>query len=101
MNNMEFLYELKPQYDSAKSFYHKANVYRDNQGCIYLMSYETIVLEMRDSIISPTGETEIIIYNWYSTTTARHINEFLRQNGFKTLSKKQLEGGYIYEKCQC
>ena len=36
---MEFLYELQPQYDRRKSFYKKANVYRDDKGHILLMSY--------------------------------------------------------------
>lgn len=95
MNGLTFLYELQPYYDKAKSFYRKANVYKNNEGCIFLMSYSTIVLEMRDKLISPTGDTQIIIYGWYSNTTARHINEFLRQNGHKQMSKKELEGGCI------
>ena len=28
---------------------------------------------------------------WYSKTTAIHINEFLRQNGVKSLTKKEME----------
>lgn len=31
---MEFLHELQPQHDRAKSFYGKANVYRNGEGKI-------------------------------------------------------------------
>ena len=90
---MEYLYELQPQYDNAKSFYHKANVYRDSKGSIFLMSYSTIVAEIKDPITTDTGEKQAIIHGWYSMTTARHINEFLQQNGFNKMNKKQMEGG--------
>ena len=98
---LEFVKELQPRYDTAKSFYHKAKVYRDNKGSIYLQSYNTIVTEIKDPAITGTKKSQVIIKGWYSVTTARHINEFLMQNGFRKLSKKQMEGGYIYEKCQC
>lgn len=87
---MEFIYELKPQYDNAKSFYKKANVYRNDKGKLFLMSYTTIVAEISDEL---TGIREAVVYDWYSNTTARHINEFLQQHGFKKLSKKDMEGG--------
>lgn len=93
MNNMEFLHELKPQYDSAKSFYKKANVYRNGQGKILLMSYTTIVAEIVDEAISPTGKRQLNVFGWYSTTTARHINEFAQQYGFDRMNKKTMEGG--------
>lgn len=93
MGQFEYLYELKPQFDSAKSFYHKANIYRNDKGSIFLMSYETIVAEIVDEAISPTGKRQINVFGWYSKTTARHINEFLQQNGFNKMSKKEMEGG--------
>ncbi len=93
MGQLEYLYELKPQFDSAKSFYRKANIYRNNKGSIFLMSYETIVAEIKDAIATDTGEKQVIIHGWYSMTTARHINEFLQQNGFNKMSKKEMEGG--------
>lgn len=91
MKQLEYLYELKPQYDNAKSFYGKANVYRNDKGSIFLMSYETIVAEIKDAAITDTGEKQVIIHGWYSMTTARHINEFLQQNGFNKMSKKEME----------
>lgn len=92
MKQLEYLYKLQPQYDNAKSFYGKANVYRNDKGSIFLMSYETIVAEIIDEAISPTGKRQTNVFGWYSATTARHINEFLRQNGFKKMSKKEMEG---------
>ena len=93
MGQFGYLYELKPQFDSAKSFYHKANVYRNDKGSIFLMSYETIVAEIRDATITETGNQQAIVYGWYSMTTSRHINEFLQQNGFNKMSKKEMEEG--------
>lgn len=87
---MEFLYELKPQFDRAKSFYKKANVYRNDKGSILLMSYSTIVAEITDEIL--TGKRQLKVYGYYSVTTARHINEFAQQYGFKKQSKKEMEG---------
>lgn len=93
MKQLEYLYELKPQFDSAKSFYHKANIYRNDKGSIFLMSYETIVAEIKDAIVTDTGEKQAIVYGWYSVTTARHINEFLQQYGFNKMSKERMERG--------
>ena len=88
---MEFLYELQPRYDSRKSFYGKANVYRDDKGHILLMSYSTIVAEITDGIATEDGRSTVKVNGWYSNTTARHINDFLYQYGFKTMTKKEME----------
>lgn len=93
MNNLEYLHELKPQYDNAKSFYHKANIYRNDNGKILLMSYSTIVAEVVDEVVSTTGKRQLNVFGWYSKTTARHINEFAQQYGFDRMSKKAMEGG--------
>ena len=93
MKQLEYLYKLQPQYDNAKSFYGKANVYRNDKGSIFLMSYETIVAEIKDATVTDTGEKQAIVYGWYSMTTSRHINEFLRQNGFDKMNKKEMEVG--------
>jgi hypothetical protein len=90
---MILLYELKPQYDSRKSFYGKANVYRDDEGKILLMSYSTIVAEIEDAIITESGEPKVTVHGWYSNTTSRHINEFLQQYGYPKMTKKEMEGG--------
>lgn len=90
---MEFLYELKPQYDRQKSFYKKANVYRDDEGNLLLMSYTTIVAEITDAMATEDGKPKLKVNGWYSNTTARHINEFAQQHGFNKMSKKEMEGG--------
>lgn len=90
---MEFLYYLVPQYDTRKSFYGKAKIYRNEKGSILLMSYETIVAEIQDAITTEEGKEKIIVHGYYSATTARHINEFLQQHGYPKMTKKQMEGG--------
>lgn len=88
-NDLEFLYTLEPQHDTRKSFYNKAKVFRNSKGSILLMSYSTIVAEIVDEIVE--GERKVKVFGWYSNTTARHINEFLQQNGFDKMSKKEME----------
>lgn len=93
MYNLKFLYELKPHYDRAKSFYKKANVYGNDKGKLFLISYSTIVAEITDKAVTIDGQTHVKVNGWYSMTTARHINEFLQQHGFNKLSKKEMERG--------
>ena len=88
---MKYLFDLMPQYDSRKSFYGKAKVYSDDKGHLLLMSYSTIVAEITDSIASEDGKPSVKVNGWYSQTTARHINDFLYQYGFETMSKKEME----------
>lgn len=88
---MKYLFDLIPQYDRRKSFYGKAKVYSDDKGHLLLMSYSTIVAEITDSIASEDGKPSVKVNGWYSQTTARHINDFLYQYGFKTMSKKEME----------
>ena len=92
---MEFIKELQPQYDSRKDFYGKAKIYRDNNGTIYLKSYETIVAEIKDKIVTDNNEYQLKVYGYYSATTARHINEFVQQYGFSKMNKKEMERGEI------
>jgi hypothetical protein len=74
--------ELKPIYSSQKSFCKKANVISEG-GEIKLKSYNTIVAVKRGNTIKVNG--------YYSKTTAIHINEFLLQNGVKSLRKKDMD----------
>lgn len=80
--NGEFVEYLRAIYDYRADFYKKAKVLKHN-GAIYLQSYNTIVAKIEDG--------NAIVNGWYSQTTARHINEFLKQNGFETMTKKQME----------
>ena len=74
--------ELKSIYSSQKSFYGKANVIVEG-GQTKLKSYSTIVAVKENNTIKVRG--------YYSKTTAIHINEFLRQNGASSLTKKEME----------
>ncbi len=77
--------ELKPRFDGRKSFYGKANVIWEGEKKI-LRSYSTNVCEIENG--------KVKIYGFYSSTTLRHIKDFLYQNGFEVGSKKQLEKLY-------
>ena len=80
---------LKPTCnDSVKSFYGKAK-YMLCSGKIYLRSYDTDVAHI------DTKDRSAHIYGWYSVTTARHVNSFLKQNGFYSISKHGMTGGAI------
>ena len=80
--------KLKSVYSSQKDFYGKANVIIEGAET-KLKSYHTIVAVKQGKTIQVKG--------WYSKTTAIHINEFLRQNGASSLSKKEMEQEPIIE----
>ena len=84
------MYELSPHYDSAKSFYGKAIVVKINND-VFLVSYDTVVASFNEE------EKIMRIDDTYSATTLRHIKEFLKQNGFKAETKKQIENDYMKE----
>lgn len=73
---------LQPVYDSRQSFYKKAQI-KEYNGALYLQSYNTIVAKIENG--------KAIVNGWYSATTAKHINEFLYQNGFNKMTKKEME----------
>ena len=66
-------YELTAQYDVRKSFYGKAHVIDHENGVLELQSYDTIVARIEDGKVT---QADIGVY---STTTNRHIREFLKQ----------------------
>lgn len=78
----EFVEYLRPRFDSRDSFYKKAKILEYN-GATYLQSYDTIVAKIENG--------KAIVNGWYSQTTARHINDFLMQNGFDKMTKKEME----------
>lgn len=67
------LEELQARFDSRKSFYKKAYI-GEYLNCKYLKSYNTIV--------ACIFQKQLRIYGAFSQTTARHIREFAKQNGF-------------------
>lgn len=80
-------YELSPRYDSRKSFYGKAHVDTgDNDDKNKLYSYDTLVAEIKDG--------KPVVYGTYSATTLRHIKDWLKQNGFKAETSRQIMQDY-------
>lgn len=76
-------YNLNARFDSAKSFYGKAQVLENEQQEIkVLKSYNTFVCVIKGN--------HAFISDTYSSTTLRHIKEFLKQNGFKVGTKQEL-----------
>ena len=75
---------LETQRDSRKSFYGKAVLVKEGD-VTKLRSYSTIVAEFNHKT------NKVKINGWYSSTTARHINEFLNYFGFDKMTKQQME----------
>jgi ArsR family metal-binding transcriptional regulator len=80
--NGEVVEKLQARFDRRASFYGKAEVIEYN-NILYLKSYDTIVAKIENG--------KAVVNGWYSQTTARHINEFLKQNNFEAMSKKEME----------
>ena len=81
------VYELNPMFDYRKSFYGKAVVESNPKtGDLTLRSDSTKVAVIK------AGKLEV--FGTYSVTTLRHIKEFMRQNGYPPLSKKEIEETY-------
>ncbi len=83
INKME--HELEAINDSRASFYGKAVVRTEGDKTI-LRSYSTDVAYIENG--------KAVVNGSYSQTTLRHINEFLKQNGFTADSWKQIEKDY-------
>ena len=82
---------LQTIYDSRKSFGGKALITDELQeDTITLISCTTEVAFLKGN--------KITIIDWFNSTTARHINEFLYQNGFNTLTKREMLGGITLTK---
>lgn len=81
------VYGLEPRYDARKSFYGKAQVDTGDKGDKNkLYSYNTLVAEIKDG--------KPVVYGTYSQTTLRHIKDWLKQNGFKAETSKQIMADY-------
>lgn len=76
--------ELKTKTDNRKSFYGKAKLIH-NGDITSLKSYNTIVAEYNHKT------NKIKVFGWFSSTTARHINEFLTYYGFDKITKKEMK----------
>lgn len=81
-------FELQPQLDNAKSFYKKAYTLHNNDGSTDLQSYDTIVASFKEGLIT--------VNDTYSSTTLRHIKEFIYQmTGIQGLTKKDILEMYV------
>lgn len=68
---------LEPIYDSRKSFYGKAKViYDHDHDYIILRSYDTDVCRIENN---RTGWKFRRLWEGYSATTMRHVNDFIYQ----------------------
>lgn len=76
-------FELTPV-NGRKSFYNKCRVETDG-NISYLISYTTKVAHYNHET------NKMTVNGWFSSTTATHINAFLKYYGFDTCNKKQLE----------
>lgn len=77
--------ELEPKFANRKSFYGKAHVDTLEDGTKVLTSYDTKVASVKDGKVSVLCDKEDL-----TATTLRHIDEFLKQCGVKSLPKKEL-----------
>ena len=82
-------YNLEPRYDSRKSFYGKAVVKTEDEKVFTLYSYNTKVCEIDNDTVRLYN-----VANLFSSTTLRHIKEFLKQHDFKADSKAQIRNDY-------
>ena len=80
--------DLRPEFDSRASFYGKAIV-EQTETYILLWSYNTKVAQIEKET------NELVVFDTYSSTTLRHIKEFLLQNGFVAKNKAQIIKDYV------
>ena len=76
---------LKPIYEDKASFYKKAIIKKEGNKTILLSYYKEVAY-------IENGKAKVLSLD--SQTTIRHIKEFLKQNGFKVESLKQIEKDY-------
>lgn len=68
---------------SQNSFYGKAKIIIDENGEIFLRSYNTLVCYINKN------KEFVRLWEGYSNTTQKHINDFCKLYGFKGYSKKE------------
>lgn len=94
-DQLKNLKELKAIYDTRQSFYKKANIgsftWSNGQKALYLKSY--------DAIVACIFKNQLRIYGYFSQTTARHIKEFAKQNGFDgEITAQDLKNTCVFSK---
>lgn len=102
-----YSYSLEPKYDKAKSFYGRAKV-EEVDNTINLISYDSNICTI---FVNGLDDLEVEIYDvtdyygeslTFSSTSLRHLKEFLLQNGLRADNKNQIckdykiiEGGQV------
>lgn len=96
-------YDLEAKFDSRKSFYGKAVVVEEYNS-VSLISYKSCICQIQEL---GNKDKVVKIYNvrdyhgnslTFSSTSLRHLKEFLKQNGLKAESKAQIEADYdVYD----
>ena len=86
-------YLLIPEGKTQESFYGKAKV-REEDNKIILKSYDTDVCFIENNKASVIYN---LIGNYQTATTLKHIKSFLKQNGYKADTKKQIMQDYYKE----
>lgn len=96
-------YDLEAKFDSRRSFYGKAVVVEDGDS-LSLISYKSCICKIEAKGLD---DVTVKIYNvrdyygnslTFSSTSLRHLKEFLKQNGLKAESKAQIEADYdVYD----
>lgn len=81
--------ELKAINSNQKSFYKRAYTHTDGNATI-LTSYTTQVCKIVDNEF-------IRLWGGWSSTTAKHINEFRQQNGLPKISKSEWQSMEVAE----
>ena len=79
--NPNYIYDLTPS--NQKSYYGKAKILETDSG-YYLMSYATVVC-----YITRNKALLVKLWNDYSLTTSKHINDFLKFYGLRRYSKRE------------
>ena len=70
-------------FENISGYYNKALIYKEiNKNNYILLSYETVVSEYK--------ENKMILYGWYSMTTANHINAFLHRFNYASMGKQAI-----------
>ena len=86
-NSRNYFSVVNLEPSNRKSFYGKAKAITKGAPSVrktYLQSFDTIVAEY-----NPKSK-KMKIYDWYSSTTARHINAFLDYFGYPNMSKREI-----------
>lgn len=81
---------LEPKFENVKSYYKKAviqKIFYGNDYSYKLISYDTVVCKVS---FDDKMNKNVYIYNLESSTTMRHVKEFLRQLGYPKMTKQEL-----------